>query len=82
MFVNSLPFLPAAEYPDRGCSFETYTDGQILELESLGPLATLQPGASVEHVERWYLVRGVPPVAHEADVTAHVLPCLPALLAA
>ncbi|MEY3150514.1 MAG: hypothetical protein RLY92_741 [Chloroflexota bacterium] len=78
LFIKSFPFRPGAEYPDRGCSFETYTDAQILELESLGPLTTLQPGASVEHVEHWHLVRDVPPVGREADVTAHVLPHLPA----
>ena len=78
LFIKSFTFRPGAEYPDRGCSFETYTDAQILELESLGPLATLQPGASVEHVEHWHLVRDVPPVGREADVTAHVLPHLPA----
>ena len=78
LFIKSFTFRPGAEYPDRGCSFETYTDAQILELESLGPLTTLQPGASVEHVEHWHLVRDVPPVGREADVSAHVLPHLPA----
>lgn len=78
LFIKIFPFRPGAEYPDRGCSFETYTDAQILELESLGPLTTLQPGASVEHVEHWHLVGDVPPVGREADVTAHVLPHLPA----
>ena len=78
LFIKSFTFRPGAEYPDRGCSFETYTDAQILELESLGPLTTLQPGASVEHVEHWHLVGDVPPVGREADVTAHVLPHLPA----
>jgi hypothetical protein len=47
------------DYPDFGCSFETFTNGEILELETLGPLATLAPGASVSHVERWSLHRGV-----------------------
>lgn len=42
-------------YPDFGCSFEMYTDANILELETLGPLVTLKPGASVEHTEHWML---------------------------
>jgi len=31
----------------------------MLELETLGPMTTLQPGASVEHVEHWTLHRNV-----------------------
>jgi hypothetical protein len=48
-----------ADYTDFGCSFETFTNGEILELETLGPLTTLAPGSSVDHVERWSLHRNV-----------------------
>ena len=47
------------DYPDYGCSFETFTNAEILELETLGPLLQLAPGAAVEHIERWTLHRGV-----------------------
>jgi len=47
------------DYPDFGCSFETFTNAAMLELETLGPLVDLQPGAAVEHVERWSLRRDV-----------------------
>jgi hypothetical protein len=46
-------------YPDFGCSYETFTNADILELETLGPLATLQPGESLTHTERWSAHRGV-----------------------
>jgi hypothetical protein len=46
-------------YPDFGCSYETFTNADILELETLGPLATLQPGESLTHTERWSAFRGV-----------------------
>ena len=42
-------------YPDGGCSFETYTCKNFLEMESLGELATVAPGESVDHVEHWEL---------------------------
>lgn len=42
-----------ASYPDGGCAFETYTDTEILELESLSPLVTLAPRAEAIHVEHW-----------------------------
>ena len=50
---------PPSAYPDFGCSFETFTNADILELETLGPLTTLAPGQSVSHTERWSAHRGV-----------------------
>jgi hypothetical protein len=49
---------PAA-YPDFGCTFETFTNADFLELETLGPLTTLAPGQSVSHTERWTAHRDV-----------------------
>jgi hypothetical protein len=49
---------PAA-YPDYGCTFETFTNADILELETLGPMTALAPGESVTHIERWSLHRPV-----------------------
>jgi len=49
----------AAAYPDFGCTFETFTNAAILELETLGPITTLSPGESVTHTERWSLYRDV-----------------------
>jgi hypothetical protein len=42
-----------------GCSYETFTNQDFLELETLGPLTSLKPGQTVEHVERWSLHKGV-----------------------
>jgi hypothetical protein len=52
------PGVPA-DYPDFGCCYETFTNAEILELETLGPLVTLEPGESVSHTERWSLHRDV-----------------------
>ncbi len=41
-------------YPDDGCNFETYSNHEMLEIESLGPLVTLAPGESASHQERWF----------------------------
>jgi hypothetical protein len=46
-------------YPDMGCSFETFTNADFLELETLGPMVRLAPGEGVSHTERWTLHRGV-----------------------
>jgi len=47
------------DYPDYGCSFETFTNADFLELETLGPMTTLAPGATVTHAERWSAHRNV-----------------------
>lgn len=46
-------------YPDFGASFETFTNNEFLEIETLGPLTKLQPGQTVEQTEHWGLFRNV-----------------------
>ncbi len=74
LFVKRFTYVPGAAYPDLGSSVEAFTDPAFLELETLGPLVSLAPGAAVEHVEDWHLFDGVPRPRSEADVEAHVLP--------
>jgi hypothetical protein len=50
---------PISSYPDCGCSFETFTNGDFLELETLGPLTRLLPGESATHTEWWRAYQGV-----------------------
>jgi hypothetical protein len=61
-------------YPDFGCNFETYTEPGFLELETLGPLRTLKPGETAEHVEHWWLFKDVPAGESEAWIEQVVLP--------
>ena len=42
-------------YPDNGCNFELFMDRNVMELEALGQLSVVKPGASCRHWERWYL---------------------------
>ncbi|MBW3621840.1 MAG: DUF4380 domain-containing protein [Armatimonadetes bacterium] len=58
LFVKRFDYKEGANYPDKGSSVEVYTASGMLELETLGPLTTLAPGASVEHIEDWYLLDG------------------------
>lgn len=74
LFVKKFDYAPNACYPDFGCSGEAYTDADMLELETVGPLVRLKPGAEVEHVERWHLFRGVPMPEGDADVDRDILP--------
>lgn len=46
-------------YPDFGCNAELYCNDMFVELETLGPLQPLQPGATVTHTETWDIQRGL-----------------------
>ena len=59
LFVKRFPYVEDADYPDHGCNFETYTAGNFIEVESLGPLALLEPGQSAIYTEHWFLFNGV-----------------------
>ncbi|HUQ34073.1 MAG TPA: hypothetical protein VM095_18270 [Pyrinomonadaceae bacterium] len=59
LFVKRAPYVEGATYPDYNSSFETYTAGSFIEVESLAPLQRLEPNASADHTERWSLFRGV-----------------------
>jgi hypothetical protein len=59
LFLKQTDADPSKTYPDFGCSFETFTNADFLEMETLGPMTRIQPGGSVEHIERWSLHRGV-----------------------
>ena len=48
------------DFPDLGCRFETFTNGAMIELETLGPPASRAPGQSATHVEFWTVRDGRP----------------------
>jgi len=54
-FTKSVPFTAGATYPDRGCNLEIFTNGEMLELETLSPLTQLQRGDLLVHTEIWSL---------------------------
>lgn len=59
LFIKTFPFDECSTYPDFGCNFETYTDGDFMEVETLGPLTKLDPGDTATHVEHWHLFNDV-----------------------
>jgi len=76
LFVKTFRYDAGASYPDMGCSVEAFTNREMLEIETLGPLTNIASGQAVEHVETWRLFRDVPMPHTDADVDAHVLPRL------
>ena len=53
VFIKTFDFLEGENYPDGGCNFETFTNSDMLEIESLSPLKTLEPGEEITHIEHW-----------------------------
>jgi len=74
LFVKFFAMKDGVEYPDGGVNFETFSNEQFLELESLGEMVTLGPGETATHEERWQLHRNVSVCKSEEDVDKNVLP--------
>jgi len=74
LFVKKVAYQRGACYPDWGCSVETFTNADMLEAETVGPMVKLQPGAIVEHVEHWSLFKGLTEPMNDADVDGNILP--------
>lgn len=69
-FVKSIDPDPTATYPDAGSIFEVYVADDLLELETLGPLSTVEPGETVAHTETWRVDTGVEWPADAASARA------------
>jgi hypothetical protein len=70
LFLKRFPFEAGANYTDYGCNFETYTNGEMLEVESLGPLTRVGPGETATYREAWYLIPNATPPAGDAECAA------------
>jgi hypothetical protein len=78
LFVKRFDRQAEQHYPDFGSNFETFTNEDMLEVESLGPTARLEPGSSVEHREQWELHKNVPEVTDEAGIDKSISPLVSA----
>ena len=52
MFLKQFP-IEDGDYPDYGCNVEVYTNSNMLELETIGTLKTVNPSEHIEHIEVW-----------------------------
>lgn len=50
---------PGRPHPDMGCNLECYYDEYNVELETIAPLTTLEPGETASHTEVWELYGGL-----------------------
>ena len=56
LFVKRFSLDESKSYPDMGCNVEAYVKDMCIELETLGPLAKLNPNESVTHEETWEVI--------------------------
>jgi hypothetical protein len=59
LFIKQYKADSSKPYTDMGSSYETFTNQDMLELETLGPLTNLGTGKTVEHIERWSLHKNI-----------------------
>ena len=59
VFVKRYEHKMDAEYDDFGVSFETYTNQNILEMETIGTVHYLKPGETATHIEKWAVYENV-----------------------
>lgn len=76
VFLKRFRHIEGATYPDFGCSTEVFTNADMLEVETLGPLTPLQPGETVEHEERWFLFRNIAVGETEDEIAQALEPLL------
>ena len=72
LFVKEAPYQADAQYFDYSSSSECYCGAAFIELETLGPRVTLQPGESTTHREVWSLHADVDITADE-EVAAQLV---------
>lgn len=57
LLVKRFTWVEGAAYADLDASLQCYSCADFIELETLGPLVTLGPGASATHREAWSIAR-------------------------
>lgn len=67
-FRTDYAYDPEGTYPDMGSAAEAYTDDTILEVETLAPLRTVEPGGTATHNITWTLADGIDSPAAVADI--------------
>lgn len=68
LFVKHAEYKEQEDYFDFGSSSECYCNNSFLELETLAPIGTIAPGATVSHVEIWNLYNNIDRPHDENDV--------------
>ncbi|HZU37004.1 MAG TPA: hypothetical protein VFA18_13880 [Gemmataceae bacterium] len=72
LFVKKFHRHQDRHYPDHGVNFETFSNQEMQEIETLGPLVHLDPNKTAEHTEHWELFANVGQISDEAAIDKEV----------
>ena len=72
LFVKRARYDAKAEYYDFGSSSQCYCNNQFIELETLAPISTIEPGETASHIEVWSLYQGIDRPENENEAQALV----------
>ena len=67
-FVKKFQFVKNRDYPDFGSCVEIFTNGEMLELETISPLQKIKHGEELIHREDWELWRTDSVPANEMEI--------------
>ena len=73
VFLKRFDYDPQAHYPDYGCNNATFTNADMIEIESLGPLTDLAPQGKTQCTEHWFLYKKAVG-KDEASIDKNLLP--------
>jgi hypothetical protein len=59
VFTKRADYLKGATYPDMNSSFEVYTAGDFVEIETLSPITHLDSSRKISHRETWSLEKSI-----------------------
>ena len=74
LFLKLFERREGASYPDLGSNVEIFSNDVMLEVETLGPLRDLEPGAEAVHVEDWFVFGDVAEGAGPDETLERLLP--------
>jgi len=73
LFVKKYSHFPNGTYPG-GCSSVLFAGSEAFQLETFGPITTLEPKESLNYTEEWFLYNDIPLPQAEADIDHNILP--------
>jgi hypothetical protein len=74
LFIKSVPFTAGEIYADLGSNFEAFTNSELLELETFGPLKPISAGETIVHKESWVVFSKVRvPDLQEEEALLHAM---------
>lgn len=73
LFIKKFSGAEKGKYPDRGVFFETYTNQNFIELETLSELQRIAPNEVLTHEEQWTLHKDVGFQNYNEDMISNII---------